>query len=118
MSEGIKTIIFPVDDLAKGKALYGKLTGVEPYADQPYYVGYRVGGHEIGLDPSGHRQGMTGPVGYWAVDDMESAVKALVEAGAEVQREPRDVGGGLLIATLTDPDGNVIGLRGPVLAKK
>jgi predicted enzyme related to lactoylglutathione lyase len=111
MSAGFKTIIFPVKDLAKAKALYGKVTGVEPYADQPYYVGYRVDGQEIGLDPNGHRNGMTGPIAYWDVDDMESTVQALVDAGAEVQQAPRDVGGGRLIATLKDADGNVIGLR-------
>ena len=57
MAKGIKTIVYPVKDLAKAKVLYGQLVGVEPYADEPYYVGFRVGGQEIGLDPNGHSRG-------------------------------------------------------------
>jgi predicted enzyme related to lactoylglutathione lyase len=111
MSEGIKTIIYPVKDLPKAKALYSLLLGVEPYADQPYYVGFRVGGNEIGLDPTGHSKGMTGPVPYCNVADVRASLEALLDAGAETVREPQDVGGGMLIATLKDADGNVIGLR-------
>jgi extradiol dioxygenase family protein len=65
MTEGIKTFIYPVKDLAKAKTLYGELLGVEPYMDEAYYVGFNVEGQDIGLDPHGHSQGMTGPVGYW-----------------------------------------------------
>jgi predicted enzyme related to lactoylglutathione lyase len=111
MSKGIKTIIYPVKDLAKAKTLFSRLLGVEPYADQPYYVGFRVDGNEIGLDPSGHSQGMTGPVPYCHVADVRGSLAALLDAGAETVQEPRDVGGGMLIATLKDADGNVIGLR-------
>ena len=111
MTEGIKTIMYPVKDLAKAKALYGELMGVEPYADEPYYVGFRVGGQDIGLDPNGHSQGMTGPLAYWHVDDIEESLKALLDAGAEAHQEVKDVGGGLLIASVKDTDGNVIGLR-------
>jgi predicted enzyme related to lactoylglutathione lyase len=110
MSEGIKTIIYPVKDLAKAKTLYGGLLGTQPYADAPYYVGFRVGGQEIGLDPNGHAQGMTGPVGYYDVDDIQKTIEGLVGAGAQVQQEPKDVGGGKLIAWVKDADGNVIGL--------
>jgi predicted enzyme related to lactoylglutathione lyase len=106
--EGIKTVIYPVKDLAKAKAVYGALAGVEPYADAPYYVGYKVNGQDVGLDPNGHRHGMTA---YWHVDDVRATLQALVAAGAETVEEPRDVGGGTLIATLKDADGNVIGLR-------
>ena len=70
MNQGIRTVIYPVKDIARAKALYSKLLGVEPYADEAYYVGFRVGDQEIGLDPNGHNQGMTGPVGYWHVDDI------------------------------------------------
>jgi catechol 2,3-dioxygenase-like lactoylglutathione lyase family enzyme len=70
MRSGISTVIYPVNDLARAKALYGALLGIEPYADQPYYVGFRVGDHEIGLDPRGASQGMTGPVPYYEVDDI------------------------------------------------
>jgi predicted enzyme related to lactoylglutathione lyase len=110
VSEGIKTIIFPVRDLDSAKALYTGLVGAEPYADAPYYVGYRIGDQEIGLDPNGHKSGMTGPIGYWEVDDIKATLQALLDRGAETLREPRDVGGGKLIATVKDQDGNVIGL--------
>jgi predicted enzyme related to lactoylglutathione lyase len=110
MSQGVKTIIYPVKDLARAKALYSGLAGIEPYADQPYYVGYKVDGQDIGLDPNGHGKGMTGPVAYWHVADIESSVRALLDAGAQTQEAVRDVGGGRLIATLRDADGNPIGL--------
>jgi predicted enzyme related to lactoylglutathione lyase len=113
MSEGVKTIIYPVTDLARARTLYGELLGEEPYMDEAYYVGFSVEGQDIGLDPHGHSKGMTGPVGYWHVDDIEKSLKALLGAGAEAKQEVRDVGGGKLIATVEDPDGNVIGLLQP-----
>src|SRR5437016_4554378 len=108
MTAGIETIVYPVNDLAKAKALYGALLGVEPYADQPYYVGFKVGDHEVGLDPHGHRG--LGPVGYWRVDDITTSLKALVDAGAETVQEPKDVGGGGLTAIVKDADGNITGI--------
>jgi predicted enzyme related to lactoylglutathione lyase len=113
MTEGIKTFIYPVKDLAKAKTLYGKLLGVEPDMDEAYYVGFNVAGQDVGLDPHGHSRGMTGPVGYWHVDDIKSSVKALLDAGAEALQEVKDVGGGKLIASVKDADGNVIGLVQP-----
>lgn len=110
MTSGIKTVIYPVKDLARAKALYSALSGGEPYADEAYYVGFKVGDQEVGLDPNGHSQGMTGPVGYWHVDDIKESLKLLLDAGAETQQEIRDVGGGKLIASVKDADGNVIGL--------
>lgn len=110
MTAGMKTIIYPVSDLARAKAQFSRLLDAQPYADQPYYVGFRVDGQEAGLDPNGHRKGMTGPVGYWHVDDIRSSMQALLDAGAEAQQELTDVGGGRLIASLKDADGNVIGL--------
>lgn len=110
MTSGIRTIIYPVKDLARAKTLYGKLLGVEPYADEAYYVGFRVGDQEIGLDPNGHSQGMTAPVGYCHVDDIKERLDLLLDAGAEVQQAIRDVGGGKLIASVKDADGNVTGL--------
>ena len=67
MAQAVNLIVFPVRDVAQAKKLYTKVTGVEPYADQPYYVGFRVGDQEIGLDPNGHKQGLTGPLPYWPV---------------------------------------------------
>jgi len=110
MTSGIKTVIYPVKDLARAKALYTKLSGVEPYADEAYYVGFSVGDQQIGLDPNGHSEGMTGPVGYWHVDDIKESLERLLEAGAEEQQAIRDVGGGKLIASVKDADGNVVGL--------
>lgn len=110
MTEGIQTFIYPVKDLAKAKILYSKLLGAEPYMDEVYYVGFSVNGQDIGLDPHGHSKGMTGPAGYWHVDDIQSSVRALLDAGAEEQQEVKDVGGGKLIASVKDIDGNIIGL--------
>lgn len=113
MNEGVKTIIYPVKDLAGARKLYSTLLGVEPYGDQPYYVGFNVGGQDIGLDPNGHSQGMTGPLAYFHVDDIKKTLKELLDAGADAGQEVRDVGGGKLIASVKDPDGNVIGLIQP-----
>jgi predicted enzyme related to lactoylglutathione lyase len=110
MTSGMKTVIYPVKDITAAKRLYGELFGVTPYADEVYYVGFNVEGQNIGLDPNGHRKGMTGPVGYWHVDDINQSLQALLEAGAETQQPINDVGGGRLIATVKDPDGNSIGL--------
>lgn len=113
MTEGIKTILYPVKDLAQAKPVYRALLGVEPLMDEAYYVGFRVAGQDVGLDPQGHSKGMTGPVGYWHVADIKSSLQALLAAGAEAQQEVTDVGGGKLIATVKDADGNVIGLLQP-----
>ncbi|MEA2574964.1 MAG: hypothetical protein QOH93_2262 [Chloroflexia bacterium] len=113
MNQGIEVIIYPVKDLAKARTLYSKLLGVEPYVDQPYYVGFKGEGPDIGLDPHGHSSGLTGPVSYWRVADIHESLRALIEAGAEAHQEPRDVGGGKLIASVRDADGNILGLSQP-----
>ena len=110
MNQGIRTVIYPVKDLAQAKALYSALLGAEPIFDEPYYVGFRVGNQDIGLDPNGHNQGMTGPVGYWHVDDIKKSLQLLLDNGAQAQQDVKDVGGGKLIATVKDADGNMIGL--------
>jgi predicted enzyme related to lactoylglutathione lyase len=110
MTSGINTIIYPVKDLARAKALYGGLLGVDPQMDEAYYVGFNVAGQDIGLDPHGHSKGMTGPVSYWHVDDINESLKVLLDAGAVAQQAIQDVGGGKLVASVTDADGNVIGL--------
>lgn len=108
--QGIRTVIYPVKDIAAAKALFKKLLGVEPYADEAYYVGFRVRDQEIGLDPNGHKQGMTEPVGYYHVNDIKKSLQSLLDAGATVHQEVKDVGGGKLIASVKDADGNIIGL--------
>jgi predicted enzyme related to lactoylglutathione lyase len=110
MTEGMKTIIYPVTDLDQAKALFSVLLGVQPTVDEPYYVGFRAAGQDVGLDPDGHNKGMTGPVTYWHVDDIRDSVRTLIVAGAEPLQDVTDVGGGKLIATVRDGDGNVIGL--------
>jgi predicted enzyme related to lactoylglutathione lyase len=110
MTSGMRTIIYPVKDLARAKRLYGALLGVAPTVDQPYYVGFDAGAQHVGLDPNGHAHGMTGPVGYWHVDDIAGCVRALLDAGGETLQAARDVGGGKLAATVKDADGNVVGL--------
>ncbi len=108
MARSIKLLVYPVKDLAAAKALYNRVLGVEPYADAPYYVGYRVDGQEIGLDPNARSQG---PIGYVEVSDIKASLQTLLDAGAQVHQEIRDVGGGMLVATVKDPDGNIVGLR-------
>jgi predicted enzyme related to lactoylglutathione lyase len=110
MTSGAKTVTYPVKDLAQAKKLYSTLLGVDPYMDEPYYVAFNAGGHDIGLDPNGHKQGMTGPITYWHVDDINKSLEQLADAGAESQQAVRDVGGGNLTATVKDVDGNVFGL--------
>ena len=110
MNEGVKTIIYPVRDVAKAKALFSLLLGTEPMADAPYYVGYEAAGQQIGLVPGGGQQGMTSPVAYWRVPDIEAKLAEVTAAGATVKESPHDVGGGRLVASFTDLDGNVLGL--------
>jgi predicted enzyme related to lactoylglutathione lyase len=110
MTSGLRTVIYPVKDLARAKKLYSRLLGVQPTTDEPYYVGFSVGGQDVGLDPNGHSQGLTGPVGYWHVDDINESLQLLLDAGAQPQKPLRDVGGGKLTASVTDADGNIIGL--------
>ena len=107
MNQGVKTVVYPVKDLAKAKALFTVLLGKEPYADAPYYVGYKVGDQDIGLDPNGHKHGMTP---YYQVDDINQSLQALLNAGATSVQDVTDVGGGKLIAVVKDTDGNIIGL--------
>ena len=109
-TEGIKTVLHPVSDLAAAKAVYTALLGIEPQADSSYYVGYDTAGQHIGLVPGGGPQGMTSPVAYWHVSDIEAKLAEVTAAGAKVQEPAHNVGGGRLVATFTDPDGNVLGL--------
>jgi predicted enzyme related to lactoylglutathione lyase len=109
-TQGIKTVLCPVSDLAKAKAMYTALLGVPPQADESYYVGFEAAGQHIGLLPGGGPQGMTSPVAYWQVPDLEAKLAEVTAAGAALKEPARDVGGGRLVATVTDPDGNVLGL--------
>ncbi len=109
-TEGIKTVLHPVSDLEAAKKVYTALLGIEPQTDSSYYVGFDVAGQHIGLVPGGGPQGMTSPVAYWHVSDIEAKLAEVTAAGATVKEAPHDVGGGRLVADITDSDGNVLGL--------
>jgi predicted enzyme related to lactoylglutathione lyase len=109
-TQGIKTVLHPVTDLERAKAVYTALLGTPPQHDASYYVGYEAAGQHIGLVPGGAEQGMTSPVDYWHVPDIEAKLAEVTAAGATAKESPRDVGGGRLVATVIDPDGNVLGL--------
>ena len=109
-TQGIKTVLHPVSDLERAKPVYAALLGVAPQSDTPYYVGFEAAGQQIGLVPGGAAQGMTSPVAYWHVPDIEAKLAEVTAAGATVREPAHDVGGGRLVATVTDPDGNVLGL--------
>ncbi len=109
-TQGIKTVLHPVSELARAKAVYAALLGVPPQVDDSYYVGFEAAGQHIGLVPGGGPQGMTSPVAYWHVPDIEAKLAEVTVADATVKEPVRDVGGGRLVATVTDPDGNVLGL--------
>jgi predicted enzyme related to lactoylglutathione lyase len=104
----INLVVYPVKDVTKATAFYKTLLGKDPYVSSPYYVGFREGNQEIGLDPNGHK---TGPIAYRQVDDIRKSLSALKAAGAQTQQDVKDVGGGLLIAWVKDADGNLTGLR-------
>ncbi len=109
-TEGIKIVLVPVSDLATAKPVYAALLGGPPQNDASYYVGFEAAGQHIGLLPGGGPQGMTSPVAYWQVPDIEAKLAEVTAAGATLKEPVRDVGGGRLVATVTDPDGNVLGL--------
>ncbi|HWD65678.1 MAG TPA: VOC family protein [Solirubrobacteraceae bacterium] len=109
-NEGIKTVLHPVSDLEAAKPVYTAVLGSPPDHDAPYYVGYDIAGQHIGLVPGGGPQGMSSPVAYWHVSDIEAKLAEVTAAGAQIKDPVRDVGGGRLVATVSDPDGNVLGL--------
>ena len=109
-TQGMKTVLHPVSDLAQAKAVYAALLGVAPQTDGPYYVGFEAAGQHIGLLPGGGPQGLTSSLAYWHVSDIEAKLAELTAAGATVKESAHDVGGGRLVATVIDPDGNLLGL--------
>ncbi len=107
MARKITLLVYPVKDVEKAKAFYGKLLDTEPYVASAYYVGFKVDGLELGLVPNSK----VGSIAYTDVEDIMSSLKAMTEVGAEIVQDVKDVGGGLLIAQVKDADGNVVGLR-------
>jgi len=109
---GLRTALYPVSNLAKAKAWYSQVLDTAPYFDEPFYVGFNVGGFELGLDPdaSAAKPGEGGPVAYWGVENADQAWERLLRLGAEPTSPVRDVGGGIRVATVKDPFGNMFGL--------
>src|SRR5690242_12420335 len=107
MNNGIKTVLYPVKDVNQSKTVFQKLLGVEPYADQPYYVGFKVNDQDIGLVPNNPEGGVTA---FFHVDNIKNSLQVLLDAGAQIIQDIKNVGGGRLIASVRDKDGNIIGL--------
>ncbi|GAB4145789.1 MAG: VOC family protein [Patescibacteria group bacterium] len=107
MSKKLNILVYPAHNIEAAKAFYNIYLGVGPYVDSPYYVGYRLGDFEIGLDPNA----VTGPIAYIDVEDIKSEIEALTAVGGEVIQDPQDVGNGLLIAKIKEVNGNVVGFR-------
>ncbi len=105
----VKTILHTVSDLAAAKPVYTALLGIEPQTDESYYVGYELGHIHVGLLPAGD-EGVSQPIAYWEVPDIEAKIAELTSAGATVREPASAVGGGRQVATVTDADGNVIGI--------
>ena len=111
MLKGLRTIVYHVSDLTKAKEWYKAVFEIEPYFDEPFYVGYNIGGFELGLDPdaSGYQSGNTS-ITYWGVDDIEACFKKFETLGIKIHEAPKNVGGAIWVGSLYDPFGNVIGL--------
>src|SRR3954463_6008460 len=107
MNKGIKTILYPVKDMNHSKTIFQKFLGVEPYADQPYYVGFKINDQDIGLIPNSPEGGVTA---FFHVDDIKSSLQILIDGGAEIIQDIKNVGAARLIASVKDKDGNIIGI--------
>lgn len=110
LAKGLRTVIYGVKDLDRAKKWYSDAFGIDPYFDMPFYVGFNIGGYELGLDPNASTTGAGGCTAYWGVDDAEKAVKHMESTGATVHSAVQDVGEGIKVASVLDPDGNHIGI--------
>jgi len=111
--KALMTAIYPTADLARAKAWYAEAFGVQPYFDEPFYVGFNVAGYELGLmpaEPPLHQPGNQGAVAYWGVDDAAAAHARLLSLGAKELGKVQDVGGGIRVSMVADPDGNALGV--------
>lgn len=109
MIQGLRTVLYPAPDLAKGKEWYSKVLGVPPYFDEPFYVGFSVGGFELGMVPDAP-PGAAGCVAYWGVPDCAAELHRLIALGGVLHEDVQDVGGGIKVATVKDPFGNIFGI--------
>ncbi len=111
MLQGLRTVVYHVVDLAEAKRWYMQVLGVPPYFDEPFYVGFNVGGYELGLDPDFSNTAPDGQsFAYWGVKDLATAHARLLELGAEPHSDVQDVGEGIQLATVRDPWGNILGI--------
>jgi predicted enzyme related to lactoylglutathione lyase len=108
----VSLIVYPAADLTAAKRFFRELTGTDPYVDSPQYVGYKSGDMEIGLVPNADKR-VPGALAYWTVSDIAASVKALVAGGGTVVQDIIDVGYGMLVASVKDPNGATVGLRQP-----
>jgi predicted enzyme related to lactoylglutathione lyase len=110
MFTGLKSVIYPSSDINADKQFWETVTSVKPYFDQPYYVGFNINGSELGLDPNAAKEGLTVPISYWNVVNVADAFKSLIANGATVNTEVKNVGGGMMMATFKDRNGNIFGI--------
>ena len=107
---GLRTVIYAAPDLAKAKEWYSKAFGIKPYFDQPYYVGFNVGGYELGLDPNAKHVGPGGATAWWGVASITEAMDHIKSIGGEIAESPHDVGDGIKVGSVKDPFGNIVGI--------
>lgn len=107
---GLRTAVYYVTDVARARDWYSSVLGIEPYFDEPFYVGFNVGGYELGLHPDEGKPKGEGHVAYWGVENAEQSLARLLEFGATRHEDVQDVGGDIKVATVKDPFGNVLGL--------
>lgn len=109
---GLRTVIYKVPDLEQAKNWYSITFGTEPYFDQPFYVGFNIGGFELGLDPDGYRenQNNVNVVAYWGTEHIQETFDRFIQLGATPIEAPTNVGGEIMVSTVVDPWGNRIGL--------
>jgi len=109
---GLRTTVYKVGDLDAAKAWYARVFQVDPYFDEPFYVGFNVGGYELGLLPDGGpaEEKTTNVLAYWGVEDIAGTVARFIDQGATDDTPPTNVGGDIMVATVKDPWGNAIGL--------
>jgi predicted enzyme related to lactoylglutathione lyase len=107
MNKGIKTVLYPVKDMTQATTMFRKFLGVDPYAEQPYYVGFKINDQDIGLVPNNPEGSVTA---FYHVDDIKNSLQILIDGGASIIQDIKNVGGGRLIASVKDNDDNIIGL--------
>ena len=111
MLKALRTIVYHAPDLTKAKEFYATVFGIFPYFDEPFYVGYNIGGYELGLDPDpANYTGGHNAITYWGVDDIEASFATMIKLGVQVHEPPKNVGGAIWVGSIYDPFGNVIGL--------